>query len=251
MIQVADLSYFAGGKPILQGLNFSIERNDFVLICGKNGAGKSTLLRILAGMIRPRKGEVLLNGKNIAHLSKRELATMLSYLPQSAEFGLPISVKDILLSGRYPYRSIFKKISDRDHEMFAEGIERFDLGSLLERNMQTLSGGEIKKVLLASAFIQDVPLILLDEPVNFLDPGSAFHFIKMLDTLHRKGRTILLVSHEIEYFFPFANKILALKDGKNCYFGKKKFSAELFQDIYQVSFQHAFIGEREIIFVNE
>lgn len=251
MIQVADLSYFAGGRPILQGLNFSIDRNDFVLLFGKNGAGKSTLLRILAGMIPAWKGEVRINGKNVARYSKRELATMLSYLPQSDEFGLPISVKDILLSGRYPYRSIFKKLSVRDQELFTEGVESFGLGDLLARNMQTLSGGERKKVLLASAFIQDVPLILLDEPVNFLDPGSTFHFIKMLDSLHRQGKTILLVSHEIQYFFPYANKILALKDGRNCYFGNKIFSAELFQDIYQVSLGQTFVGNKEIIFVNE
>ncbi len=245
------MSHFAGNRPILQGLDFSVEKGDFVLIFGQNGAGKSTLLRILSGLIPAKKGGVLLNGKSIAHYSKKELATLLSFLPQSDEFDLPILVRDILLAGRYPYQSVFKKLSARDHELFAEGVEYFGLGDLLERNMQTLSGGEKKKVLLASAFIQDVPLILLDEPVNFLDPGSTFHFIKMLDSLHRKGKTILLVSHEIQYFFPYANKILALKGGRNCYFGDKTFSDELFQEIYQVSFKQTFVGKREIIFVNE
>lgn len=251
MIQVSNLSYFAGTRAILHGLDFSIEKGDFVLIFGQNGAGKSTLLRVLSGLIPAKKGEVLINEKSIARYSKRELATLLSYLPQSDEFDLPILVRDILLAGRYPYQFIFKKLSARDHELFSEGVECFGLGDLLERNMQTLSGGERKKVLLASAFIQDVPLILLDEPVNFLDPGSTFHFIKMLDSLHRRGKTILLVSHEIQCFFPYANKILALKDGRNCYFGEKKFSAELFQNIYQVSFRRTFVGNKEIIFVNE
>jgi iron complex transport system ATP-binding protein len=251
MIRVAGLSHFFGLRPILQGLDFSIKKNDFVLIFGQNGAGKSTLLRILAGMIPVQKGEVSINGKSITHYSKRELATVLTYLPQSDEFGLPILVKDILLAGRYPYRSIFKKLSDRDRELFAEGVDSFGLGELLERNMQTLSGGERKKVLLATAFIQDVPLILLDEPMNFLDPGSTFQLIKMLDTLHRQGKTILLVAHAIEYIFPHANKILALKNGSKCYFGDKIFSSELFQITYQVSFQRTLIGNKEIIFINE
>lgn len=251
MIEVAGLLHSAGSRPILQQIDFSIKKNDYVLIFGQNGAGKSTLLRILAGMIPAGKGEVLIAGKNVAHYTRRELATLLSYLPQSDEFGLPILVKDILLAGRYPYQSIFKKLSGRDREIFAEGVERFGLGELLQRNMQTLSGGERKKVLLATAFIQDVPIILLDEPVNFLDPGSTVQLIKMLENLHDSGKTILLVAHEIERFFSSANKMLALKNGRMSYFGKKMFSPELFQEVFQVDFQRTFFGGKEIIFVNE
>jgi len=251
MIEVTGLLHAVGTRPILQELDFSIKKNDFVLIFGQNGAGKSTLLRILAGLIPVDKGEVLINGKNIAHYSKRELATLLSYLPQSDEFGLPILVKDILLAGRYPYRSFFKKFSERDREVFAEGVDRFGLGDLLPRNMQTLSGGERKKVLLATAFIQDVPLILLDEPVNFLDPGSAVQLVKMLENLHANGKTILLVAHEIDRFFSSANMMLALSNGRMIYFGKKMFSQELFQKVFQVDFQRTFFGKKEILFVNE
>jgi len=251
VIEVIGLLHSAGEQLILQELDFSIKKNDFVLIFGQNGAGKSTLLRILAGIIPAGAGKILINGKNVVTYSKRELATLLSYLPQSDEFSLPILVKDILLAGRYPYRSFLKKLSDRDREIFAEGVERFGLGDLLQRNMQTLSGGERKKVLLTTAFIQDVPLILLDEPVNFLDPGSTVQLIKMLNNLHESGKTILLVSHEIERFFPSANKMLALKNGRMSYFGKKMFSPELFQEVFQVDFQRTFFGSKEIIFVNE
>jgi ABC-type cobalamin/Fe3+-siderophores transport system ATPase subunit len=251
MIEVSNLSYFIGRRPILADLNFSIEKNDFVLICGPNGAGKSTLLKILAGIIPITKGRVTANEKCITCYSRREMATLLSYLPQSDDFGLPILVKDILWAGRFPYRSFFKKLSVQDRDIFSEGVGRFELDNLLERNIQTLSGGERKKVLLASAFIQDVPVILLDEPLNALDPASAVHLIKMLQNLREQGKTILLVSHDIERFFSSANKILALKSGKKCYFGPKKFSYELFKEIYQVSFQQFTLGNREIIFLNE
>ena len=251
MVEARGLSFAVGTRPILHGLDFSIEPRDFLLVFGQNGAGKSTLLRLLAGMLPAEKGDVLLSGKSLASYSKRELAARLCYLPQSDEFILPILVRDILLAGRYPYRSLFKKLSRRDREIFDSGVEQFRLGDLLERNMQTLSGGERKKVLLASAFIQDVPLILLDEPLNFLDPGSAFHLVKMLEALNREGKTIVVVSHEIEHFFLQANKMLALKNGGVRYFGAKQFSAELLRDVYQVSFQRIVVGEREIIFVHE
>jgi iron complex transport system ATP-binding protein len=251
MIEAENLTCFIGGRPILYGLDFSVEKNDFVLICGPNGAGKSTLLKILAGIISIQKGEVLANGKSVALYSKKELATLLAYLPQTDDFSLPILVKDVLLAGRYPYRSFFRELSSQDKEIFSEGVDRFGLGDLLGRNIQTLSGGERKKVLLASAFIQDVPVILLDEPLSSLDPASAVQFIKLLEGLRGHGKTILLVSHEIERFFPFANKILALKNGRQCYFGPSQFSHELFKDIYQVSYQRISAAGKEIIYIDE
>jgi iron complex transport system ATP-binding protein len=251
MIDVAGLSYSVGASPILRDLSFAVEKNDFVLVFGQNGAGKSTLMKILSGIVAASGGRVSIAGKDVGLYSRRELATVLSYLPQADEFSLPILVKDVLLSGRYPYRSLFKKFSGHDRELFEKGIERFSLGGLLERNIQTLSGGERKKVLLATAFIQDVPLILLDEPLSSLDPGSTVGLKKMLVDLHGEGRTIVLVSHEIEHFFSQANKLLALKRGTKSYFGEKKFSRQLFQQVYDVSFQRAFIDGKEIIYLNE
>jgi iron complex transport system ATP-binding protein len=251
MIEVHGLSYAVGSRPILSGLDFTVAQQDFVLIFGANGAGKSTLLRLLAGMLRAEKGAVLLAGRSVAGYSRRELAARLCYLPQADEFALPVLVRDILLAGRYPYRALFRKFTPRDREIFAAGVEQFRLGDLLERNVQTLSNGERKKVLLASAFIQDVPLILLDEPLNFLDPGSAFHLVKMLRALNRDGRTIVVVAHELEHFFPLANKMLALKNGAMRYFGERAFSAELLRDIYQVSFQRVTAAGRDIIFAHE
>ena len=245
------MCYSLGHKAILQNMDFSLNENDFVLIFGPNGAGKSTLLKLLAGIITAKRGDVFIGQKNILHYSKKELATQVAYLPQFDEFSLPLLVRDILLSGRYPYQSFFKKYSHQDYEIFEKTVERFALADYVDRNMQTLSGGERKKVLLASAFIQDVPIILLDEPLNFLDPASAMQVIKMLKEMHNQGKTILLVSHLIEYFFPQANKMLALKNGKIHYFGAKKFSAQLFHDIYQVSVKRVFVENKEIIYINE
>jgi len=251
VIKATHVCHSLGRKPVLDDLNFSVAENDFVLIFGPNGAGKSTLLKLLSGILATRGGTVFINGKNILHYSKKELATQIAYLPQFDEFNLPLLVRDVLLSGRYPYGSFFRKYSGRDHEIFAKTVERFALQEYVERNIQTLSGGERKKVLLASAFIQDVPLILLDEPLNFLDPASTLQVIKMLREMHSQGKTVLLVSHLMQHFFPEANKMLALKNGKLKYYGAREFSAQLFHDIYQVSVQHVFAGDREIIYLDE
>jgi iron complex transport system ATP-binding protein len=250
MIEVIQLCHSFGHKPILQNVDFSLNENDFVLIIGPNGAGKSTLLKLLAGIIVAKQGAIFIGKKSILHYSKKELATQVAYLPQFDEFSLPLLVKDILLSSRYPYQSFFKKYSHQDYEIFEKTVKQFALAEYLDRNIQTLSGGERKKVLLASAFIQDVPLILLDEPLNSLDPASAMQVVKMLKEMHEQGKTILLVSHLIQYFFPWANKMLALKNGKILYFGAKKFSEQLFHDIYQVSVKRVFVENKEIVYIN-
>ncbi len=251
MIKAAHVSYAIGNKSILQNVDFSLNENDFLLIFGANGAGKSTMLKLLAGILTAKQGGIFIGRKNILLYSKKELATYVAYLPQFDEFGLPMLVRDILLSGRYPYGSLFRKYSRRDYEIFEKTVERFALADYVDRIMQTLSGGERKKVLLASAFIQDVPLILLDEPLNFLDPSSAIQVVKMLKEMHDQGKTILLVSHLIQYFFPHANKMLALKNGQTQYFGEKIFSAPLFHDIYQVSVKRLVIDNKEIIYIHE
>jgi ABC-type cobalamin/Fe3+-siderophores transport system ATPase subunit len=251
MIKAIHLCHSIGAKPILQNVDFSVNENDFVLIFGPNGAGKSTLLKLLAGIIAARRGDIFIGPKNILAYSRKELAMQVAYLPQFDEFSLPLLVKDILLSGRYPYQSFFRKYSRQDYEIYEKTVARFALADYVDRNMQTLSGGERKKVLLASAFIQDVPLILLDEPLNFLDPASAMQVIKMLKEMHEQGKTIMLVSHLIQYFFPQANKMLALKNGSIHYFGAKQYSAELFRDIYQVSVKRIFAESREIIYIDE
>ena len=251
MIDAAHLSHAIGCKSILTDLNFSIAENDFVMIFGPNGAGKSTLLKLLAGMLAATQGDIFIGRKNILRYAKKELARQVAYLPQFDEFSLPLLVRDVLMSGRYPYGSLFKKYSLQDYCLVEQTIERFALRDFVDRNMQTLSGGERKKVMLASAFIQDVPIVLLDEPLNFLDPASALQVIKMLGEMHASGKTIVLVSHLLQYSFPQANRMLALKNGAMHYFGEKIFSAPLFRELYQVKIERAFIENREIIYVNE
>jgi iron complex transport system ATP-binding protein len=251
MIRVSGLSYAVGSKPILRNMEFSVEENDFFLIFGPNGAGKSTLLKLLAGILPIRQGCIQIAAKSVARYSRRELARQVAYLPQFDEFNLPMRVWDILMAGRYPYGSIFKNPSCRDHEIVENTIERFALTDAVDRNIQTLSGGERKKVMLASAFVQDVPIVLLDEPLNFLDPASSIQVVKMLKDMHGQGKTILLVSHMIQYFFSQATKMLALKNGEMRFAGSKVFSPQLFQDVYGVTVRQVMAGGREFIHFDE
>lgn len=236
MIAARNIGCELQGKTILSDVSFAAAAGDFWLIFGANGAGKTTLTRILGGYIHGYTGQALVDGADVRHLGRRQIARRLAYLPQSDEFTLPLAVRDILLAGRYPYAELFHGYSDQDRRMFAEVTARFRLQEFLERDIRTLSGGERKRVLLAAALIQDVPVIVLDEPLNFLDPGAALHLMQILAQLAAEGKTILAVSHQLEFFYPRVSHMLALQTGRVLYAGEKRFDPAVFEAAYGVRY---------------
>ena len=121
----------------------------------------------------------------------------------------------------------------------------------LDRDMDTLSGGEKKKVMLASAFIQDVSIILFDEPFTFLDPEAVSNLKKMMKRLSLMGKTLIVVSHHFETLFPMVNKIIALKQGRIVYSGNKIFDREILKETYNTNFERIMVNNKEIIYLDE
>ncbi|MCK5056789.1 MAG: ABC transporter ATP-binding protein [Candidatus Aminicenantes bacterium] len=251
MIKIENICYGINNKEILSDIATTLEKGDFCLVFGPNGAGKTTLLKILSGLITEFSGSVFIRGKDLKELSRKEMAKILSYQPQFEEFSLPISIKEILLSGRYPYKSFFKDYSKEDFRVYKNVVRQFNLKDFINRNINTLSGGERKKVMLASAIIQDVSIILYDEPFTFLDPEAVSNLKKMMLKLQKEGKTQVVVSHNFETLFPMVNKIMAIKHGRVVYSGEKKFDKEMLKTTYNTPFERVTFKEKEIIFPYE
>jgi iron complex transport system ATP-binding protein len=251
MITIKDLSYKIRSRTILNQINLQIKENDFWLIFGPNGAGKTTLFRIMNGMIHDYMGEVTVCNQNIKRNSRKDMGKKISYLPQFDEFTLPLSVQDILISGRYPYTSLFKDYTAEDYHLVKNVVEQFELEEFINRDINTLSGGERKKVMLASAFIQDVSIILLDEPFTFLDPYAISQLKKVLTTFNESGKTVVAISHQIDILFPLVNKMAAIKNGELIYSGEKSFKKNIFSETYGIQFNHLMAGNKEIIYLDE
>jgi iron complex transport system ATP-binding protein len=251
MIAIENLTYRIQKKRILKDINLQIKRGEFWLIFGPNGAGKTTLLKIFGGLLRNYSGQTRLDGVDIPRIPKKQLARKISYLPQFEEISLPLSVAEILLSGRYPYTSLFRGYSGHDRDRVARAADQLDLTKFLNRDINTLSGGERKKVMLASAFIQDVDLILLDEPYTFLDPRAISNLNRNLEMLHGQGKTLVIVSHSIETLFPLVTHMAALKRGKLVYAGKKRFRKQILKETYGINFSRLALENREIIYIDE
>lgn len=198
----------------LKGLDLSFERGSFTSLVGPNGAGKSTLLRILGGLLEPRSGQVLLEGRALAALSPRERARHLAYLPQSAHFAFPLTVRECVEMGRYPHAGWLGRLSREDRERCDRAMELCDAARFAERPLDSLSGGERQRVLLASALAQSPRVLLLDEPTLSLDLPHQENFFRVVRDLHRnEGLTVVVATHELNLASRTSQRLLLLSRG--------------------------------------
>ncbi|MEN8223623.1 MAG: ABC transporter ATP-binding protein [Acidobacteriota bacterium] len=245
MIRIKGLSFYRQ-KQILKNIDLNLEDNKLTIMFGPNGAGKTTILKIISGIIKDFDGNIFINDKNIKHISRKELAKYISFQPQSEEFLLPISVKDVLMSGRYPYKKLFYDYDRKDQDIYEECIEKFNISEITGQDINTLSSGERRRVLIASAYIQDVPVLLFDEPFANLDPEGVVDLKEIFSELKKSGKTILVVSHNLEPLYPITDNIIALRGGEVLYSGKKQNTAEILQRTFKLDFISLEHKKREI-----
>ncbi len=239
MIKVSNISYIINGKKILDNISFEVKREKSLIVVGANGAGKSTLLKILSGFCRDFNGEYLLFGRNVKRFTPLQLSRIISYIPQIYSITFEMDVFDFLLFSRFPHRGFFRNYSKNDIEKVHNISEKLGVNIFLKRKLNTLSGGELQKVMIASSLVQESEIILLDEPVTFLDPSSQIEIYNLLKELKEGGKTLIVVSHDLNIFSFFNGDVLGLKDGKSAFYVKKGDSEDLkynLEKIFDVKF---------------
>jgi len=182
------------GKPVLEAVNFQIDRGDMVGIIGPNGSGKSTLIKTVLGLVKPMRGEVSILGGDGA--PERELV---GYTPQTelVDWDFPVTVADVALMGRYSGRGLFRRTTKEDREAADAALELVKMIDLRNRLIGELSGGQRRRVLLARAMAHDPKLLLLDEPMAGLDATAQHQLLDLLDELREKGATVVLSTHDL------------------------------------------------------
>ena len=220
MLQATDLLFTYGGHgalsaPILDRVSTTVEPGSVVGLLGPNGAGKTTLLRLLAGMLRPSRGQVSLDGQPISSLGRRELARRIAVVPQETHSTFDFSVLDIVLMGRYPHLGTFELEGPSDLKIARSALEATGTSALESRLFETLSGGERQRVVIASALAQSSDILLLDEPTASLDLGYQFQIAALLKDLNRERRTTLVVStHDLNFAAALCGRVVLLKAGR-------------------------------------
>ena len=213
-LRAVDLSLAYEHRLIVEDLSLNVPDGRFTVIVGANGCGKSTLLRGLARLLKPKAGNVLLDGEDIHRRSTKEVATRLGILPQQPVAPEGITVSDLVSRGRHPHQSWLRQFSSDDETAVAAALEATGTTDLADRSVDELSGGQRQRVWIALALAQGTPLLLLDEPTTFLDMA---HQVEVLDLLARlnveEQRTIVAVLHDLNLACRYADHIVAMSCG--------------------------------------
>lgn len=235
-IKVSGLSYGVNGKTIVDDATFEIKRNEFLGIVGPNGAGKSTLLRLLARIINPTVGSILLDGEDISGCEAKKLYKKISFLPQTSYFDFPLSVLEVVLTGRYPYLGIFESESEEDMKRAEGCLSLVDLEGFSRRKVTTLSGGEQQRVSIARVLAQETDFIFLDEPSSHLDIHHKFALMELLRTLAQEGKGVVAVLHDLDLASKFCERILVLENGRVAALGEpsRVLSENLLLSVFKV-----------------
>jgi iron complex transport system ATP-binding protein len=200
------------GNPVLRDVSFSVNAGEAWAILGPNGAGKSTLMKVAAQLLSPQQGQVTTCGLR-APSPAAALARRRAWVPQHPEVGEVYSVLDVVLMGRTPFLPLWGLVDEKDIEAARVALAELDLSSLAERSVQTLSGGELRRVWLARALLQQPQLLLLDEPTAFLDVRHQIEALRVVQARRAAGLGVVAVLHDLNLAARFASHVLLLNEG--------------------------------------
>jgi iron complex transport system ATP-binding protein len=223
MISIKGLSYSYFERQALEDVSLEVQAGEFLGLIGPNGSGKSTLLKCLCGILPPRRGEVLLEGKPLQDYSRRHVAQRVAMVPQDSTFGLNFTAYEVVLLGRTPYLERMQLERASDHEAVQKAMERTDCWDLKERRIWEISGGERQRVVIARALAQAPRVLLLDEPTAHLDIAHQAEVYELLGSLNEnEGLTILAVSHDLNLASEYCTRLALMEKGRIKAVGGKK-----------------------------
>ncbi len=214
-IALEDVSAAYGKRPALSGVRLDVGAGEMVGVIGPNGSGKSTLLRVIAGLLKPSEGRVYVGGRTHSELSRADLGRRMSLLVQSPICPPETSVRELVGFGRYPHVRWPRRFGARDRQTVDSAIEACGLSGLAERRLTTLSGGEMRRAWVAMSLAQEPQVMLLDEPVTFLDVGHQLEVMDLISDLNvRLGLTVVAVLHDLNLAARYCPRLIALSRGR-------------------------------------
>jgi manganese/zinc/iron transport system ATP- binding protein len=229
-LEVHDLTVSYHKKPVLYGIDLEVQAGQLVGIIGPNGAGKSTFIKTIMGLIKPSSGWIKLFGKPY-----KKALNQVGYVPQreSVDWDFPVSVYDVVMMGRYGHLGVGRRPRREDHAIVEECIDRVKLTPYKNRQISNLSGGQQQRVFLARALAQESDLYLMDEPFAGVDAATEAAIIELLQELKSKGKTILVVHHDLPTAKQYFDSLILL-NMRLVAFGKTEdvFNYKLLQKTY-------------------
>ncbi|MBU2621157.1 MAG: ABC transporter ATP-binding protein [Proteobacteria bacterium] len=246
MLSVAGIEFSYNSHQVVKDIGFQLDKGEVLGVLGVNGAGKSTLLKCLNKVLNPQKGSVFLNHEEILNMKGTEIAKRMAYMPQKY-YEESLTVFDAVLLGRKPH--ISWSATDKDFQIVEEILTSMNLESFALRPVNSLSGGEMQKVLIARALAQEPKVLLLDEPTSNLDVRNQFEVMAMIRRIVKERELSAVVSiHDLNLAFHFADIFLMMKHHRVYRFIQKKDATpEMIREVYNIDVSIAEIEGHQVV----
>lgn len=213
VIRVIDVWVYYGGFRALGGVSLEVAPGDVVAVVGPNGSGKTTLLKTVDRILRPARGSIYIDGRDVYSYVQRELAKIIAYVPQRIEVFMYMTVLDFVLTGRRPYTNLSYSRVDVDRAV--DALRSTNAEHLIYRRLNQLSGGELQRVVIARALASEPRVLLLDEPTANLDPRHQIEVLTMIRRLSReRGIAVLMAIHDLTHAYRFSDKVVMIRGGE-------------------------------------
>lgn len=249
-MEVKNLYFSYGKNKVLRDVSLKIERGRITTIMGANGCGKSTLFSVMTKNLFPRKGKVLLGGKNIQRLTLKEFAREVSIVQQYNTSSDDITVERLISFGRTPHKKPMQGSSEEDEELIEWAMEVTGLTQYRDREVSRLSGGQRQRVWIAMALAQNTKILFLDEPTTYLDVRYQIEILELVKKLNQEyDITIIMVLHDINQAICFSDRIIGLKDGCVAVEGDpaEVITTESIRTLYGIDLQIAMVDGQKFV----
>jgi len=247
-IEVRNLSFAYSGRVVLDGINFAVEKGVICGLLGPNGSGKTTLLKCINGLRTPMDGQVMIEGASIDSLTRQEIASKVSVVPQQANIVFPFKAIELVIMGKCPELEHWQSPQEADYVRAETLMESLGIGHLAHRRVTEISGGERQLVVIARAIFQGADIMLLDEPCAHLDYKNQFAIMRLVTGVAReKGLTVIITLHDPNLAFHYCDKIVLLKEGRVVSIGSTSavFHEETLSELYDMDISIADVTERD------
>ena len=213
MLELRGIAAGSGGTPVLREVSFTAPKGSLTALIGPNGCGKTTLLRAAARQLPLLAGEILLDGRPVSSYGRTEFARKAAFMPQVRSVPA-ITAGALVAHGRFPHLGFSRRLRPEDRAAVQAAMEATGVADWANRDLRALSGGERQRVYLAMALAQDTDLILLDEPTTYLDPGRQFELLDLIASLPGRGKTVVMVLHDLSHALRYSTQLLLLEQGR-------------------------------------
>lgn len=247
MLRIENLSYAYKKKAskIIDHLDMQLDEGHIGVLLGKNGSGKSTLLKLIVSILKPYEGKLRVDGKELSILKRKERANLIGYVPQDVTFG-DLTVYETILLGRLSRYNLYP--SKEDKEIVLRYIEEMNLTNLLDKNTNSISGGEKQKVAICMALVKEPKLLIFDEPTANLDIENELLILEEAKKLKEKGITILIALHDLNLALEFGDDFYLLKDKHIKYKADKNtLNEEMIKDVFDIDVTLETINNHKVV----